>query len=592
MSVTGGGDCSRPGISWAGWHRVLGHRIAWVAGSLAVAAGVSLAPAAALAQQLPGATEPGRLFERVQPPPAPPEPLPDIQLPKLAPRQLPANASTTTVVVNAVDIQGASVYESEELRELYQDLLGKPVSLAALFGVADRLEATYRGDGYILTRVIVPEQRISHQDPRFQINVIEGFISKVEVTGDFGGAEDAVRGYVEALQSDEATRRPARLSEIERALLLANDVSGVSAFGTFRPAANEFGGSVLVVSGDRRSVDGYSLIDNRGSRLVGPWSNTTNIGENSMLGIGERLDLTGLMTLQQPREQKLIQATWTQPLGSSGLRFKGLAGYGKAHPGYTLRPLNVNSDAVNLSGELDYPIVRSRYLNMYFDTGFYYLNTQTQVLGNLFTKDHIRYGFADARLDWRDSLDGTSIVKVELRQGLPILNSSRTGDELLSRAEGTGLFTTIRPEFSRLQDLGWGFSFLTRVTGQYSFNKLLASQEYSLGELTTGRGYDPATATGENGWGGTGELEYTINTGFEWVPLVQVYTFFDYGRVYNFDTGARNERLYSAGTGLRLSAFESFDFDFWAAQPLKRTSAFRPEQDMPPRFHAVLVGRF
>ena len=61
-------------------------------------------------------------------------------------------------VLSALDVTGVSAYPRERLEEIYADSVGKEVSLAEVYKIADDIQRVYREDGYFLTRAILPPQ--------------------------------------------------------------------------------------------------------------------------------------------------------------------------------------------------------------------------------------------------------------------------------------------------------------------------------------------------------------------------------------------------------------------------------------------------
>ncbi|MGV2701748.1 UNVERIFIED_CONTAM: hypothetical protein LJD30_25515, partial [Raoultella ornithinolytica] len=89
-------------------------------------------------------------------------------------------------------------YPADTLRPLYQDLVGKTITVADAFKVASDIELRYRNDGFVTTRVIVPAQTI--EGGQFRIMEVEGYISDVKYDGDIGPAQAAVEILVQRLR--------------------------------------------------------------------------------------------------------------------------------------------------------------------------------------------------------------------------------------------------------------------------------------------------------------------------------------------------------------------------------------------------------
>src|SRR5215813_11126086 len=110
-------------------------------GVIALAAAIVAAPLPALAQ-IPSSELPGRERERFQQPaPALAQPGgPAISLPGAV---APPGADRITLVLRSVRTVGGSIYRPEELAALYEDLIGHPITLSALYDIAARITAKY-----------------------------------------------------------------------------------------------------------------------------------------------------------------------------------------------------------------------------------------------------------------------------------------------------------------------------------------------------------------------------------------------------------------------------------------------------------------
>jgi hemolysin activation/secretion protein len=199
---------------------------------------------------------------------------PEMPIPRVE-QLAPPGAEKIKFELRELIIEGATVYSPEELREFYAELIGTEVSVARLFAVAKQIQQKYRDDGYPLTRVIIEEQTI--RDGLFRLRVIEGFINRIKIQGDIGPVSQRVQAYLEKIIG----RRPVREQDIERYLLLAGDIPGVTAVGTYKRDEGDTGASELVVIVKRKPFDTFMLANNRGSRFTGTRRAAVSVQENA-----------------------------------------------------------------------------------------------------------------------------------------------------------------------------------------------------------------------------------------------------------------------------------------------------------------------
>src|SRR4051794_13504045 len=234
-------------------------------GRLIVAVGLLCAALPAFAQ-IPASQAPRPPRPRFQEPPAPRAQPGEASI-TLPSTVAPAGAERITLVVRAVVIEGATVYSAAEFAPLYQDLVGKQVTLSAVYDIAKRITAKYGADGYVLSRAIVPPQQLPPHGATVHIRVVEGFVDKVEWPAALSRHRDFFSYYASRIVAD----RPTNIRTIERYLLLAGDLPGLKFKNSLKPSERQTGAATLVVEVDEKLIDAIARVDNRGSKARGPY---------------------------------------------------------------------------------------------------------------------------------------------------------------------------------------------------------------------------------------------------------------------------------------------------------------------------------
>lgn len=120
-----------------------------------------------------------------------------------------------------VVMSGVTVYKQGELQRYYRPYLGKDISLTDLENIAAAITAHYYGQGYVLSRAIVPVQRIVAG--KAYIQVIEGYVNAIHVKGD----ADKVRFQLEEYGEKIKQMRPFQVKKLDHYVFLLNEVPGV-----------------------------------------------------------------------------------------------------------------------------------------------------------------------------------------------------------------------------------------------------------------------------------------------------------------------------------------------------------------------------
>lgn len=515
-------------------------------------------PLAAAAQPVPDPARPEFLRREFEPAPIP-RALPPAAEPVPVPAP-PGAAAGLSFVLRGVRLDGARTLPEAELAPLWAGLIGSEVTLATLDQLAEAISARYRAAGFVLSQAIIPAQTIENGVVR--ILVVEGFIDRVSVEG---GPESG-RTAIARLFRPVAADRPLAITTLERAVLLSRDLLGGGVETVLGPSPATFGAADLVVRYMPRPYEGFASVDNRASRLFGPWVARAGITTYDLLGAAERLDLGVASSLGGP-ELRFVEGGLVLPLrftdgtwlDGARLEFGGDATRGRPDLRKSgLAALTALQDETNLRLRLFVPAIRTRSENLFLRAGLTWRQSgaRQRFEGVDLGKTTDRLLVAEARATWdvADRFLGVTLVDAALRQGLA--TGGTTIGAPASRARED--FTLLRLAVARVQELGppeW--SLYGEVVGQLAGTILPNSERFALGGDRLGRGFAPGNTTGDHGFGARLELRRLVALGpmggLE--PLMSAYLFGDWGVAIDRDRlrdGRRWESLASVGIGARI----------------------------------------
>ena len=514
---------------------------------------------------IPPRAEPGQIERYLQAPAAP-------RIPRNGPvfngdfHVPPDEAGELSLVLGSVAIEGSTVYSDEDLASLYEERLGREIALAEVFGIADAITARYRNDGYILSRAILPPQTI--EDGAVKIRIVEGYIDKVRIEGEVRGE----RALLDAYAAKIVSSRPLFIGDLERYLLLIDDLPGISSEAVLNPSKDTPGAADLVILVEESRRDGFVRIDNRGTRFNGPGQLWLGAGLNSLAGDHDRAAARFVTADRRKRELTYLEVGYERQIGADGNKLHLQFTRTDSEPGHTLRVLEIESKSRSFRMGFVSPLIRSRVENLSLHADFVARNSETTIFDNRLSRDRVRFVGLGALYDTADRFGGVNMFGLHLDRGLNILGASEKGSTDLSREKGRADFTRLRLNASRLQRLGERWSLLADFRSQLATSKLLASEEFGLGGEGCGRAYDPAQVTGDEGVCFLAELRYGHNLGARGLAGYQLYGFYDAGRVWREDAGALEKEadLSSVGLGVRLNFTEWLSGSLEAAWPLVR----------------------
>ena len=507
--------------------------------------------------------------------------------------------SNITVTLRDVSFANLGPVPPSELRPAYEPYLGREAPIAVVCEIRDAAATILRRQGY-LAAVQVPTQRIEDGQVRFEVLMAK--VTAIRVRGDAGNAERLLAGYLERLTEEPVFNR----YEAERYMLLARDLPGYDVRLALRPAGTAPGELVGDVIVTRRPYDVSFNIQNLGSKEVGRWGGQLSAQLYGLTGLGDRTSLSVFSTADF-EEQQVVQLGHDFRLGPEGLIVSGGLTYAWTRPEIDGDLPDTKANTFLANAELSYPFRRTQSLNVRGALGFDYIDQDVRFAGIDLTQDHIRVAYLRLDADAVDSGPGASrglgpLVQpawrlagsLEARRGLDIFDASdgcdgspspcaAPGAVLPSRPEGDATGTVFRATGLAEVQLTPAISFALLPRAQYSPNKLLSFEEYSGGNYTVGRGYDPGVIIGDSGLGV--QLELRGNVGRQLAPRLgmQPYVFVDTAWVWNEDDsfdGLDPQKLTSVGAGVRAVYDNRYRLDVTLAVPTKR-AGFQTERPDP-----------
>lgn len=500
-----------------------------------------------------------------------------------------ADPSMAGVRVNfsSVSFTGLPGVPAGELEGAWRDLAGSDQPLAALCDVRDRAATMLRARGF-LAAVQVPPQRIE-KGGEVRMDVLAARLVDVQVRGKPGNAEGQIAAHLKKL-----TAQPwFNVHEAERQLLLLRDLPGFDVRLTLRPANAGRGEVIGDVTVRRRPVEVLVGGQNLGARSTGREGVVAQVTLNDVTGLGDQT-VASLFTTVQPSEQTVASLSHEFALGADGLRLGGRLVYARARP--DLAGGRFSSRTWIGSAELSYPLVRRQGTSLVAGTGLDVVDQTIDFAAVRLSTDHLRVGWAKLAYD---TIDGASLAgrgghslaepllrlggEVELRKGLAAFGASRACvplasclapnpslSNLAANPQGALVRAEARIELSPAR----GVSFVLRPRAQYSASRLLSFEQFTLGNYTVGRGFDPGAAQGDSGLGASAEVRLgRLMPGGPDGFAVQPYAFVDAGWVWINDSGATPvRRLVSAGGGARVRWGDHADLNVALAVPLDRVA--------------------
>ena len=495
---------------------------------------------------------------------------------------------------------------ADALRPAFAPYVGQEIPVATICEIRDRAATILREAGY-LAAVEVPEQRIADGTIRFQVLMAK--LVGLRVRGEAGRSERTIAGYLERLTAQEVFNR----YDAERYLLLAGDLPGYDVRLALRSAGAARGEVIGEVTVVRQPASVELTVQNLGSRELGRWGALLRGQAYGLTGLGDRTTLAVYSTAETS-EQQTLQIGHDFRLGSEGLAIGGQLTYAWASPDLGIAAVDIDSRTLFATLEASYPFVRRQTRTVRGALGLDVIDQDIDFNAIPLNRDRLRVAFArvsfaalglspgnprytPAEPVWRLGLSG------EIRRGLGLLGASAGCGPGLAACFAPGVVPPTRlegdPTATVLRGAAYAewrpipkVTFALDLRGQYSHRPLLSFEEFSAGNYTAGRGYDPGTLLGESGIGLQAELRY--GSAIPERPdrfALEPYVFFDHAWVWNEDRlfVIPGQELSSIGAGVRAAYGDRFRLDLLVAVPLDRAGFQTSTGD--PRFLVSFTTR-
>lgn len=451
----------------------------------------------------------------------------------LEPKALAPQAGVV-VTVKSFRFAGNTLISSQALAPVLASFLNRPLDYAQLQAATVAVANAYRQAGWIV-RVYLPQQ-----------DVTEGIITLQIVEAVFGGVKfegtPATRITTARIQrvfnTHQATGEPLNAEALDRALLIADDLPGVTVAGSLRPGSAERETELVVKLADEPLLAGDVGLDNTGARSTGNIRATANFNFYSALGLGDLL--TANVTHTQGSDYARLGATapvgydgWRLGINASTLNYKILTEFSAS---------NLHGTSTTEGLEASYPLIRSRLKNLYLSLNVdskHFTDESAQGTESHYDVNALSVALNSNLFDsWGGG--GANAASLVLTQGKVDLGSLDRGE----RPSLNGSFSKLRYSLSRQQVISEQVSLYAAFSGQHSDASLDSSEKIYLGGAYGVRAYPSNEGGGSSGYISNVELRWRLPEN------LSVTGFVDDGHIKNYD-GTASYSL--RGNGLALA---------------------------------------
>ncbi|MDC6167117.1 ShlB/FhaC/HecB family hemolysin secretion/activation protein [Paucibacter sp. XJ19-41] len=454
---------------------------------------------------------------------------PTLQRPAEAPATALDRNAGFKALISRVRFSGAEgLADAAELQAWVAGALGQRLSHAELQALAGRVTSRLQAKGFMLARAYLPRQDLSEGE--LEIAVLAGRLESGPQRVQLGNRSPVADAQLHAIAQAALPAGPVRGEDLERALLLINDLAGVSARSSLERGSEPGSSRLLIKAEPTAALRGNVSLDNFSNRYTGAARASALLSLANPLQRGDSLGLS----LSASTGNKAASASYLLPLTPQGLRLSLGASLLAYKIGAELKALDLHGQARSVGAGLSYPLQRSRAGNVWAQ-----LDIEAKQLsddsasGNLRERRLQRLQFALFGNRW-DELGAGGSTEWSLGGSAGKLNLAgnaldQTVDGLTARTQGGYSKASLRLARTQALDAAGDWAVYGSLSAQLAGGNLDSSEKFGLGGPGGVRAYAVGEGSGDAGWLGSVELRREFRAGER--LRGQALAFVDGGRV-------------------------------------------------------------
>lgn len=466
--------------------------------------------------------------------------------------------ATGEIHVTKIRLQGQTILTEQELKSLLEPYENRNIGSDELQQLRMDLSKLYFRKGYVNSGVVIPDQKV--ENGVIALQAIEGKLSTVEVTGN---------RWLSAAYIDRSLRigaaGPLNIADLRDNLRAFEQNPLVSDVHAELLPTQQFGESRLLVSVKERhpfqlalNVDNYRSASTgvEQAHLQGKYFNLTGLGDEASVNFG---------ATQGIREYSVGYAIPIWPTQAQANFYQAQSTINIVQPDF--KALGIRYEVRLFGGAVRVPVFKRGNHTLSLQTGLDVKQVKSYLFDDMPTSFTTGFQNGEARVSVVNGGGTWSIAKAT--QMLSITGGIKVGtglfDATVNATEPDAKFTALTGQAMHFYRVGdtWG-TLKSRLSAQYSFDDLIATEKFMLGGASSVRGYVENQASGDNG----------ANLSVEWhLPLrkpsmipfafkYEVYPFVDSGITWDNHLqtrGVPSRRLLSTGLGFSANIAKQAD---------------------------------
>jgi hemolysin activation/secretion protein len=479
--------------------------------------------------------------------------------------------------IATIVLKGSTLLTLAEQQSLTANKAGKCLNVSDIEALMADVTKAYIDKGYIGARVYIPQQDLS--TGTLELLVVEGVVEKILIRdGDKGSVS---LGNV----FPGVTGGVLNLRDIEQGLDQINRLASNNAKMSVEPGEKE-GGSLIVIENTPSSTLHYGLsYDNQGSASTGKEQAALSLSADNLLGLNDFLSLNHRFAVPSDpnrRDSVSDSINYTVPWGYQTFTV------GTSHSTYTSMLTTANGTELKSNGEsdnsylkLDRVMLRDQIRRVSGSASLTTKQTKNYLAGQFLSVSSRALTVLDLGVTMSTQVLGGGLgLDAGYSQGLDALGALTDASGL---ADGSPRAQFGAWKFGAMFNRGFALggidlAWSSQLSTQVAMNTLYGSEQFSVGGISSVRGFVTNSLAGDNGALWRNELSSRVPLAlFGQTGMVKPYIALDVGEVsQKASGGAAGGQLVGAALGFTVMVGKA-TWDLFTGFPLSKPSSMASE---------------
>lgn len=467
--------------------------------------------------------------------------------------------------ISEIIFVGNTKISDKKLKKLSKKYINTTVKLSDIQNLVKTITEKYHEKGYISSYAYLPEQEID--SGVLTINIHEGLTGDCNV---YGNRWERDWYFENVFKSNKLEKgKVFNVKHLQGALKDLDEEDYITPITTIEKDKN--GNTVVELKVQDRLPLNVNLIwDDYGRDMTGRQRFTPLLGINNLTGFGDKI--YGGAVISSRSIGSL--AGYNAPISKFGTRLAFDYSYSRVNLGGIYKQYQINGTSTDYSLRIIQPIVNDATKEISSSVGINFVNSSSK--SDFYQTSLSDYGLRVLRANIDGIFDdsyGRTIADIGFNYGIDGL-----GAHCESGSPYKKNFFKVTAAVTRVQRVRKESLAIFRLNGQYSPDKLFATEQMYLGGVYSIRGYQPSEILGD--YGIAGSLEFRVPVPFlkEVLPekykdlsrKIQLAAFYDFGYVKDNGNlyGYPKNFLHSIGFGANLNITDTINVQLGVGFPL------------------------